>query len=81
MKSMVIQKAGHLLNGQLFDGTVDDLANLVLESVQLHCEDVLQRERLDVHVERLTCLLDQFFPVTEHGIHAGVQLLSCVVEP
>ena len=78
---MVNQKAGHLLNGQLFDGTVDDLANLVLKSVQLHREDVLQRECLDVHVERLTCLLDQLFPVTEHGTHAGVQLLSCVVEP
>ena len=62
-----------LLDGKFFDGAVDDLTNLILESVQFHRKDVLQRECLSVHVKRLTSLLHQLLPVT--GQHTDFLLL------
>jgi len=53
-----------LLDGKFLDGAVDDLANLVLETMELHGKDVRQSESLGVHVKRLSRLLHQFLPVS-----------------
>ena len=61
------KKTADLLDGKFFDGAVDNLADLVLKSVQLHREDVLQCKCLGVHVERLSRLFHQLLPVTGHN--------------